>query len=101
MKLTKNDYITILKYYNINVPKDTKLKIIRQKAEQLIAEKLCRCIKKVDTSNLATEARAIAICKNSILTKKNIGIHHFTCKKKPKLYSKKGSKSKTKIIKRN
>ena len=46
MKLTKNDYITILKYYNINVPKDTKIKAIRQKAEQLIAEKLCRCIKR-------------------------------------------------------
>ena len=101
MKLTKNDYITILKYYNISIPKNTKLKTVRQKAEQIIAEKLCRCIKKVDTSNLTKESRAIAICKNSVITRKNLNIHRFTCKKKPKLHSKKGSKSNTKIIKRN
>ena len=92
MKLTRKDYIIILKFYKLEVSENTKLKVIREKAEQILAEKLCRCIKKVSVPN-PDETRAIAICQNSVLTKKKLKIHRFTCKKKPKLLSKKGSKT--------
>ena len=101
MKLSRKDYITILKYYKIDVSNDAKLKYIQEKAEQILAEKLCRCIKKVHNQDSkkvkirdTKEARAIAICQNSILTKKKLKINRFTCKKKPKFLSKKGSKTK-------
>ena len=98
MKLSKNDYNTILKFYNIILPKNTKLKVIREIAEQLLAEKLCRCIKRVHRPKDLNEERAIAICQNSVLTKKKLKINKFTCKKKPKLLPKKGNRSKLFIL---
>lgn len=95
MRLSLNDYISILKFYKIDVS-HMKQKTIKQKAEAILAEKLCRCIKKVDNSlkterkyntrknnknpKQSTESRAIAICKNSIFTKKNITPAKFKCK---------------------
>ena len=94
MRLSLNDYISILKFYKIDVS-HMKQKTIKQKAEAILAEKLCRCIKKVDkslkeenkynkkknkSSKKTTESRAIAICKNSIFTKKNITAAKFKCK---------------------
>lgn len=99
MKLTKKDYIIILKFYKIEYPEDTKLKVIREKAEQILSEKLCRCIKKVTAPN-PDERRAIAICQNSVLTKKNLKIYRFTCKKKPKLLPKKGSRTRINKIRK-
>ena len=75
--LTKKDYLDILSFYNIKIKKGTSLSIIKSKAEDLLANKLCKCIKKVDTPN---ESRAIAICKNSVMTKKNLGFYKFKCK---------------------
>lgn len=96
MRLSLNDYMAILKFYKIDVS-HMKQKTIKQKAEAILAEKLCRCIKKVDkslkeenkynknknkkkSSKKPTESRAIAICKNSIFTKKNITAAKFKCK---------------------
>ena len=95
MRLSLSDYISILKFYNIDAS-HMKKGAIKQKAEAILAEKLCRCIKKVGKSlknvkskeNLSQknkgknnkESRAIAICKNSILTKKNVSIAKFKCK---------------------
>jgi len=94
MRLSLNDYMAILKFYKIDMS-HMKQKAIKQKAEAILAEKLCRCIKKVDkslgrerksnTTNKKlklqkTESRAIAICKNSIFTKKNISLAKFKCK---------------------
>jgi hypothetical protein len=92
MKLTRKDYITILKFYKIEISEDTKLNVIREKAERILAGKLCRCIKKVTVPN-PDKSRAIAICQNSVLTKKKLKIHRFTCKKKPHFLPKKGSKT--------
>ena len=97
MKLSRKDYITILRFYKISISDNAKLNEVREKAEQLIAEKLCRCIKKVKLDSDSNESRAIAICNKSILGKKKLKIHRFTCKKKPKLLGKKGSK--TKLVK--
>ena len=46
-KLTTKDYMDILTYYNIDIP--SSLKVLKQKAEFIMSQKLCRCIKKIDT----------------------------------------------------
>lgn len=94
MKLNKNDYISILQYYNIH-HSDKSLIEIKNLAEEIIADKLCSCIKKVkpETKN---ESRAIAICRSSIINKKGFKINRFTCKKKTKLFDKKYKISKNK-----
>jgi len=109
MRLSLNDYISILKFYKIDVSR-MKKKTIKQKAEEILAEKLCRCIKKVSKSlkpdikknnnniKKRTESRAIAICKNSIFTKKNVSSAKFKCKGTAKLLPSKNKHNKlTKI----
>ena len=68
MRLKNSDYITILKYYDIDA-QGMRKKDAKRKAEDLLANKLCRCIKRVDNKD-EPESRAIAICKSSILLKK-------------------------------
>lgn len=89
--LTKNDYISILNYYNIEMNKDMSSLEIKNKAESILANKLCKCIKKVDT-NSGSESRAIAICRDAIIKKKGLDIFSFTCKNKAKLIPKKNTK---------
>lgn len=99
MRLSLNDYKSILSYYEIDT---TKLKAndIKQQAENILAEKLCRCIKKVDKKNVKkettsnSESKAIAICKNSIFTKKHLKISKFKCKKSARLLPKNHSSKK-------
>ena len=95
MDLSKNDYVKILEYYKMD-PKSYRKDKLQKKAEQLLATKLCRCIKKVhkDGKNKEKEQRAIAICRNSVLTKKHLRNFGFTCKKRAKFVPKKGSSSK-------
>ena len=84
MNLTKEDYIKILNYYNINYYKKSS-KYIKRKAETILADKLCKCIKKVNNNNdNSDESRAIGICKNSVLTKKHLTVGKFSCKKRPR-----------------
>ena len=75
-RLTSNDYLKILDYYNID---SRGMKKIRRQsvAKDILASKLCRCIKKIATTN---ESRAISICKNSIFTKKRLSVGRFKCK---------------------
>ena len=94
MNLTTADYKNILKYYKIA---DTQLKPreIKEKAEHLLATKLCRCIKKVSAKSKGkskSEAKAIAICNTSVIKKKKLAIFKFTCKKGAKLLPKKGTR---------
>ena len=86
-KLKTSDYIEILKYYNQPIPKINKKgrKTIKRKAEKILAEKLCRCIKSVTKYNTEYESRAIGICRNSVIKQKKLKINRFTCKKKNKL----------------
>lgn len=95
MKLKEKDYKLILKYYNINAEKLSKIDIQKQ-AEYILAKKLCRCIKKVDSynsrkNNKLSESNLISICKKSVLSNKNIKNYRFTCKKKQKFIPKKGT----------
>ena len=95
MKLTGKDYKLILKYYNINTENLSKTDI-QEQAESILAQKMCRCIKKVDSynsrnGNKLNEANIISICKKSVLSNKNIKNYRFTCKKKQKFIPKKGT----------
>lgn len=98
MKLTKNDYIDILNYYNLS-SKNMTSDELKSKSEKILATKLCRCIKKVDP-DVTDKSRAIAICNNSVLKKKNLKGPKFTCKKKYRFIKTKTSKTVTKRGKR-
>lgn len=105
MRLTDNDHRKILKRYNISIPKTKKGKIDKNKTRKLsyniLSEKLCKCIKKVQKSTRVPENSAIAICNDSIFAKK--GLHHFrfTCKKNVKLLPKKNTKMRLAKTRRN
>lgn len=76
-ELTYNDYTNILKYYNNPIPKSKR--VLKQQANKLIVENLCRCIKKFDKKN---ESRAIGICTRAVINNKGFTRKNkFTCKK--------------------
>ncbi len=89
MNLTHKDYLDIMRFYKIDVS-NMKNKDIKLKAENILANKLCRCIKKVNPL-LKNEQNAIIICKKSVLFNKNIKNYGFRCKKKAKFIPKKGT----------
>ena len=72
-----SDYIKILNYYDIPIPKNKKQLI--HEAENILADKLCKCIKKVDINN---ESKSIGICTKTIYNRKGLTRKSFTCKKK-------------------
>ena len=92
MNLTKTDYIKILDYYNVSFKKTT-YNHVKKLAENIIAKKLCSCIKKVPNAN-NPESRAIGICIYSVIQRKHLKINGFTCKKKMMLKSSKNNKDK-------
>jgi hypothetical protein len=100
MRITKQEYINILDHYNIKYNKNMPLNLLRKTAEKVFAGKLCRCIKKVDNYK-DNEARAIAICNNSVILNKDLRIYGFTCKNKQQLKSLKNAKpNASKVYKR-
>ena len=99
MNLTTKDYKTILNYYNISHNSISK-NWIKRNAEDILANKLCRCIKKVQKQSKLKEPASIAICKNSILKKRNLKSARFSCKKKKKFNKLKGNSNKLKKTKR-
>ncbi len=101
MKLSQKDYKLILNYYNIKF-KDLTPNDIKEQAENILAKKMCRCIKKIQKTTKkenASEIKAISICKNSVITKKKLKNFGFTCKKKIGLIPQKGTT--TKLVKIN
>ena len=76
-KITDGDYVKILSYYKIKIPKSKR--ILKSKAEDILSSKLCRCIQKVDPVN---EGRSIGICTKSVLNKKGFTRGKFKCKGK-------------------
>jgi hypothetical protein len=79
MKLNKTDYMTILNYYNLPIPKHSST--LKNKAEQILSEKLCRCIKKVGNA-IKSEPKAIGVCTRNIFKRKGLKRGKFTCRKK-------------------
>ena len=92
--LTNKDYISILKYYNKKIPK-SKI-VIKIQAEKIMAQKLCKCIKKVDP---IYEAKSIGICTKSIFNRKGLTRGQFQCKKKQSVKFRKTNNNKTLKIK--
>ena len=102
-ELSNKDYKNILAFYNKPIPKTYRL--LKQQAEKLLANKLCKCIKKIELQN---EARSIGICTKTIINNKGFKRGNFTCKNKQSIDLTKISKSdirkskrKTKKNKRN
>lgn len=85
--LTKKDYKVILDYYGVQNDK-LKMQDLRNTALDILANKLCRCIKKINTDTNA----AVPICKDSVFGKKDLVVSRFKCKDTPKLIPKKGKK---------
>jgi hypothetical protein len=99
MKLTSKDYVNIMKYYKIDITR-MKKNDIKQMAEHLLATKLCKCIKSIKNRSGASEKKAIAICYNSVITRKGLKTFKFKCKKGAQLLPKKGTR-KLVVIKSN
>ena len=91
MSLNKKDYENILRFYKTPIPR--LYKDVKEKAEYILANKLCRCIKKVNKT-YKNESTAIAICKDSVLHRKNVGAYRFKCKKTPRFLNKKKTNKK-------
>jgi hypothetical protein len=87
MKLNDKDYKKILKFYKLQIPKNKYT--MRSIAEDKLAEKLCKCIKKVKRKEDKNEGRATAICRKSVIMNKGYKNFGFTCKKKYSLRNKK------------
>lgn len=88
--LTKNDYTHILEFYELPIPKSYRL--IQKKAEQIMAEKLCKCIKSVDINN---EPKSIGICTKTIFNSKGYTRGKFKCRDKKKVNFRKTLKIKS------
>ena len=89
MSLSPTDYLNIMKFYKIDVSNMGK-KEIKMAAEDILANKLCKCIKKI-TPLLKKEENAIAVCKKSVLHRKQIKSFGFRCKKRARFIPKKGT----------
>ena len=84
--LNHADYIKILKYYKMRIPNSAKT--VKRAAEQMVATKLCRCIKKVGSDLAASQSKAndkpasIGICTRSVINRKGLRANSFKCTKK-------------------
>ena len=98
MKLTRYRCVKILKYYNKNT-RGVSLPTLRRRTTEILREKMCRCVNALYKKNggpsadegagvgsaaaAAAYSRAVAICKNSVYTKKRISpAPKFSCKKR-------------------
>ena len=82
-RLTRKDYETILSHYDVPFKNSDELKKVRAKAEEILRDKLCRCIKRVKNGKHPDgEKRAIPICKKSVLHRRKVTDSGFSCKKK-------------------
>lgn len=88
-ELTQEDYKTVLKFYEEDIPQSRNNLV--KKAEEVIAQKLCSCIKKINR-NYTQQPKSIGICKNSVLKKKNLKVFSFKCKKSKLLSNNKSQK---------
>ena len=89
-KLTNKDYISILKYYKLNIPKSKS--VLKEQAEKIMAHKLCKCIKKLNPEN---EAKSIGICTKTVFNRKGYTRGQFQCKKTQTVKFRRTKKNKT------
>ena len=94
--LTQNDYKQILDFYKISIPVNKKQ--MKHIAENIISEKLCKCIKKIDPVN---ESRSIGICTKSVINRKGFVRGKFQCKKNRFITLKRKAHIKTKKMRKS
>lgn len=87
VKITSKDYKSILSYYNQPIP--NSIKLLKEKAEKILAEKLCKCIKRVEPIN---EQKSIGICTKTIFNSRGLTRGIFKCKGKRKVEFRKTNK---------
>ena len=92
LQLTPSDYKKVLTYYNQPIPRSHRQ--TKKKAEQLLTNKLCKCIQKVKRSfrsrnktmkNKELLRSSVGVCRDSVLHRKNIDVYRFNCDKTKKL----------------
>jgi len=86
MKLNNSDYMKILDYYKLAIPKNKTT--LKNRAETILSDKLCRCIKKVGKA-VKSEPIAIGVCTRNIFKRRGLKRGTFTCKKRLHLDAKK------------
>lgn len=79
IRLNAQDYKKILEYYKLKIPTRSTLRNLKKRAEKALVEKICNCTKKLKSQ--MSETKTIGVCANSVLKKKNLIYHRFTCKK--------------------
>ena len=92
MKLNSGDYNKILNHYNKRIPKTLKNR--KDRAEKLLAKKMCSCIKKVKIktkkkSPSLEKSGKIAICTKSIFKNRGLKYNRISCKRGARLISNK------------
>jgi len=80
IRLNAEDYKKILEYYKLKIPTKSTISNLKKRAEKALVAKICNCTKKLK-SRLMSETKAIGVCANSVLKKKKLIYHRFTCKK--------------------
>jgi hypothetical protein len=86
--ITRSDYQKILSYYKLPFERLSDRELKRQ-AEDILANKLCKCIKSVEKKT-GTQ-NAIALCTASVFGKKGLKFFDMSCKGKARLLPRKGS----------
>jgi len=88
MKMTKSDYEKILSYYKIPTA-NLSSSDVKRKAEEILATKLCKCIKAVE-KKVGTQ-NAIALCTTSVFEKKGLKYFDMSCKGRAQFHPRKGT----------
>jgi hypothetical protein len=83
-QITINDYKHILEFYKQKIPYSNRL--LKKQAEKILANKLCRCIKKLEHKY---KDKSVGICTKTIINNKGFLREKFTCKKKQIIHLKK------------
>jgi len=84
MNMTKSDYEKILSYYKLPFA-NLSSNDIKRKAEDILATKLCKCIKSVEKKT-GTQ-NAISLCTTSVFGKKGLKYFGMSCKGKAQLHA--------------
>lgn len=94
MRLTRSDYIKILRHYNRGDSRPMRTASLKAHAHHILAGKLCRCITPESAASSssammtrgrkrresAEKSRRIAYCTRSIFNNKRLRRHGFHCK---------------------
>jgi hypothetical protein len=88
MAMTKSDYEKILSYYKIPFGNLGNIEL-KRKAEDILATKLCKCIKAVERK--VGPQNAIALCTASVFGKKGLKYFDVSCKGHAQLHPRKGA----------